>query len=145
VVRALEVYLTLGKPISALQTRESTNYAPLYIGLTLPRPQLYQRIDARIESMMSAGFVSEVQRLVAQGFDYNLPSMSGLGYQQIGAYLRGEISLDEAIILIKRHTRGFVRHQYNWFRLSDPLIRWFNADQVLLDLLLGMILAHQSG
>ena len=53
--------------------------------------------------------------------------MSGLGYQQIGMYLRGQASLEEAIQLIKHHTRRFVRHQYNWFRLDDENIRWFDV------------------
>jgi tRNA dimethylallyltransferase len=139
VIRALEVYLTLGKPISSLQTKEPTNYLPLYIGLTLPRPFLYRRIDERIDRMIAQGLVSEVQHLVDQGYGYDLPSMSGLGYQQIGAHLRGEMTLEEAIILIKRHTRGFIRHQYNWFHLSDPQVHWYDASQRPLDALIAMI------
>lgn len=139
VVRALEVYLTLGRPISALQAKEPPNYTPLYIGLTLPRPLLYQRVDDRIDRMMTQGLVAEVQHLVDQGYGYDLPSMSGLGYQQIGASIRGEVSLEEAIMLIKRHTRGFVRHQYNWFRLSDPQIHWYNADELAIEPLIHLV------
>ena len=129
VVRALEVYYWTGKPISALQNKLSPDYRLLQIGLTLPRQALYQRIDARIERMMAQGLEDEVRQLVARGYRYDLPAMSGLGYQQIGQYLRGEITREEAIALIKRHTRRFVRQQYNWFRLSDPRIRWFDLSQ----------------
>ena len=139
VVRALEVYLTLGQPISALQAKKPPNYTPLYLGLTLPRPLLYQRVDDRIDRMIAHGLVAEVQQLVGQGYGYDLPSMSGLGYQQIGASIRGEVSLDEAIILIKRHTRGFVRHQYNWFRLSDPQIHWYNSDELAIEPLIKLV------
>jgi tRNA dimethylallyltransferase len=58
--------------------------------------------------------------------------MSSLGYQEIGAYLRGEISLEKAAQRIKRETRRFIRRQYNWFRLSDPRIRWFNLETMRL-------------
>jgi tRNA dimethylallyltransferase len=77
--------------------------------------------------MIEAGLVEEVKGLVEQGYGYDLPSMSGLGYQQIGMYLRGQVSLEEAFQLIKRHTRRFVRHQHNWFRLGDEAIRWFDV------------------
>jgi len=96
----------------------------------MPRPSLYRRIDERVDRMLAAGLVAEVQSLVARGYDYELPSMSGLGYRQIGAYLRGEISLDEAVHLIKRETRRFVRQQYNWFRLDDERIRWFDVEVI---------------
>jgi len=59
--------------------------------------------------------------------------MSGLGYRQIGQYLRGEVSLEEAIILIKRQTRRLVRQQYNWFRRDDPAIRWADVTQPFCD------------
>ncbi|NLG26409.1 MAG: tRNA (adenosine(37)-N6)-dimethylallyltransferase MiaA [Chloroflexi bacterium] len=127
VIRALEVYETLGQPISALQNKANPGYRLCTIGLTLPRPALYERIDARVDRMMVDGLVDEVRGLVARGYGYALPAMSALGYQQIGQHLRGEVVLDEAVALIKRHTRRFVRQQYNWFRLSDPAIRWFEA------------------
>ena len=130
VVRALEVCLCTGERISDLQRRRPPPYRILQIGLTMPRPSLYRRIDERVDRMLAAGLVAEVQSLVARGYDYELPSMSGLGYRQIGAYLRGEISLDEAVHLIKRETRRFVRQQYNWFRLDDERIRWFDVEVI---------------
>jgi len=130
VIRALEVYSETGTPISALQQKRPPDYRLLKIGLTRPRPALYARIDARIDRMMEQGLVKEVGWLVDQGYGYDLPAMSGLGYQQIGRYLRGEVSLDEATALIKRQTRRFVRQQYNWFRLSDASIHWLDMDDL---------------
>jgi tRNA dimethylallyltransferase len=126
VIRALEVYHRTGTPISQLQRKEPPGYRMLRLGLTMPREVLYRRIDERVEGMMAEGLVEEVRRLAARGYGDNLPSMSGLGYRQIGQYLRGEVTLDEAVLLVKRHTRRFVRQQYNWFRLEDPGIRWLD-------------------
>ena len=128
VVRALEVCLIAGQPISELQRKTPPSYRILQIGLTRPRPALYRRADDRVDGMMVSGLVDEVRRLVETGYGWRLPAMSGLGYREIGAYLRGEISLEEAAQRIKRETRRFIRHQYNWFRLSDPHIRWFDLD-----------------
>jgi tRNA dimethylallyltransferase len=127
VVRALEVYHETGTPISQLQRKEPPDYCILRLGLTLPRPALYARIDARVEAMLAAGLVDEVRGLLDQGYARDLPAMSGLGYRQIAQHLAGEISLEEAVALIKRHTRRFVRQQYNWFRPSDPQIHWLDA------------------
>ena len=127
VVRALEVYLETGQPISELQRKKPPPYRILQIGLTMERQEIYRRIDERVDRMIEEGLVEEVRGLVERGYGHDLPSMSGLGYQQIGMYLRGEVSLEEAIQLIKRHTRRLVRHQYNWFRLDAAAIRWFDA------------------
>jgi tRNA dimethylallyltransferase len=97
------------------------------IGLTMSRPELYARIDARVDRMVEQGLVAEVQALVKRGYSWSLPSMSGLGYREMGAYLRGEVLLDEAVAKIKRDTRDFVRRQYAWFRLKDERIHWFEA------------------
>jgi len=127
VVRALEVYAETGRPISELQRRSPPPYRTLQIGLTMEREELYRRIDARVERMIERGLVEEVRGLIERGYGLDLPAMSGLGYREIGLYLKGEIGLEEAIRLIKRNTRRFVRHQYNWFRLDDPHIHWFDA------------------
>lgn len=127
VIRALEVCLTAGRPISELQAKRPPPYRILRIGLTMPRRLLYRRIDERVERMIAQGLVEEVRGLVARGYGFDLPAMSGLGYRQIGLCLRGEVTLEEAVALIKRETRRFVRQQYTWFRLDDPAIRWFDA------------------
>jgi tRNA dimethylallyltransferase len=91
------------------------------------REKLYELIDSRVERMLADGLVDEVRALMERGFDLSLSSMSGVGYRQIGYYLRGQIDLAEAVRLIKHHTRRFVRQQYNWFRLDDSTIRWFDV------------------
>ncbi len=125
VIRALEVYRQTGRPISQHQRKQAPPYQILIIGLTRPRQELYRRIDQRIEQMMARGLLAEVERLVEAGYGWQQPAMSGLGYRQIGQFLRGEVTLAEAVALIKKETRRFVRQQYNWFRLADPRISWF--------------------
>jgi tRNA dimethylallyltransferase len=126
VIRALEVTLVTGRPISVLQVKSPPPYRILQVGLTLPRPVLYRRIDARVERMMEVGLLDEARRL-AERYSWNVPAMSGLGYAQIGAFLRGEMTRDEAVAAIKRETRRFVRQQTNWFKPDDPTIHWFDA------------------
>jgi tRNA dimethylallyltransferase len=132
VIRALEVALTTGRSFVALRGRQPPPYQFLWAGLTLPRAELYARVDARIEAMLAAGFVAEVERLVARGYGWDLPAMSALGYRQIGAYLRGETDLPTAILAIRRATRQFVRRQANWFKPGDPDIHWISADQTVV-------------
>jgi tRNA dimethylallyltransferase len=126
VIRALEVCEAAGKPITELQTLNAPNYRILRIGLTLPRAELYERINTRVDQMIAAGLIEEVRALLAQGCRATLPAMSGLGYRQIAAYLNGTSSREQAIDLLKRDTRRFVHHQYSWFRLDDPRIQWYN-------------------
>jgi len=128
VVRALEVCLLAGRPISEQQTRHRPALRMLWIGLTLPRPELYRRIDQRVDSMVESSLVDEVRTLAAHGYAWDAPAMTGVGYRQIGTYLRGEASLEEAVREIKRATRRFVRQQSNWFRLDDPRIHWLQSD-----------------
>jgi tRNA dimethylallyltransferase len=127
VIRALEVCLITGQPISEQQGREPPPYRILQIGLTTAREALYARADRRIEAMMAAGLVDEVRRLVEAGYGWDLPAMSGLGYVQFRPYFEGTATLEEVAAEIKRATRRFIRHQYNWFRPSDPAIRWFDV------------------
>lgn len=130
VIRALEVHHTTGRPISELQRKHPPSYDAWTIGLTCPRELLYARIDARVERMLEAGLEAEVRGLLARGYARELPSMSGLGYRQMAAYLAGDTLLEEAVRQIKRDTRRFVRQQYNWFRLSAEWITWYDVTQV---------------
>ncbi|HXV98711.1 MAG TPA: tRNA (adenosine(37)-N6)-dimethylallyltransferase MiaA [Anaerolineae bacterium] len=134
VIRALEVYHKTGLPISYHQRKIAPPYHIVQIGLTMPREALYQRVDQRVDRMMELGLLDEVKRLVEAGYGWDLPAMSGLGYRQIGQYLRGEVSLEETVALIKKETRRFVRQQYNWFRLDDPQINWFDVGEGLAEL-----------
>lgn len=127
VVRALEVCLTTGQPISEQQKREAPPYRILMLGLTMRRDLLYQRIDERVQQMIGAGLEREVRGLVQSGYGFDLPSMSGVGYGQFAPYLEGRVALEDAVREIKRDTRRFVRHQANWFRRDDPRIQWVDA------------------
>jgi tRNA dimethylallyltransferase len=124
-IRALEVILLSGSHFSAQKTSRPSRYRILQIGLIRPRSELYTRIDARIDAMLSAGFAEEVQALLDAGYSSELPSLSAIGYRQMVDYLQGEVNLEEAVTLMKRKTRKFVRRQANWFRLDDPDICWF--------------------
>jgi tRNA dimethylallyltransferase len=136
VIRALEVCLVTGQPITELQRKSPPPFEILQIGVTRPRPELYARIDARVDQMITAGLVDEVRRLEGAGYAWELPAMTGLGYRQIGEYLRAEVPLDEAIARIKKGTRRFVQQQYNWFRLADPMIRWVDPGVTQVALIL---------
>jgi tRNA dimethylallyltransferase len=121
IIRALEVCILSGQPFSAQRGRQPPPYRALEIGLTMDRELLYTRLDKRIDHMMERGLLDEVSALARRGYAWTLPSMSGLGYAQLGAFLRGDVSLDEAVAAIKRDTRGFVRRQYTWFRRHGSL------------------------
>jgi tRNA dimethylallyltransferase len=127
-VRALEVILTTGKRFSEQRLQGRTSYRTLLIGLTRPRAELYQRIDERILKMVEGGFIDEVRGLLEAGYAPNLPTMSAIGYSEMVAYLQGKSSMEEAIILMKRRTREFVRRQANWFKENDPSIHWFRVE-----------------
>jgi tRNA dimethylallyltransferase len=132
-VRALEVILGTGRLFSAQRGRAPALFQTLLLGLTRPRPELYARIDARIDAMLAAGFVAEVQALLDRGYSCELPTLSAIGYREIIACLQGEISQEEAVARMKRSTRRFVRRQANWFKESDPDIHWFEVGPGTVD------------
>jgi len=127
VVRALEVYYSLGKTLSEIleEQQNSSSYNLLMLGLTMERSLLYERINQRVDIMIANGLVEEVQGLLDQGFDERYNSMQGIGYKEIIQYLRGEITLEQAIFLIKQGSRRFAKRQLSWFR-QIPDINWFD-------------------
>ncbi|MCP4427008.1 MAG: tRNA (adenosine(37)-N6)-dimethylallyltransferase MiaA [Chloroflexi bacterium] len=125
VIRALEVTLVKGRPISELQRKSPPPYRICQVGLHRKRETLYRRIDGRVDQMMADGLLAEVEGLRARGYGRSLPSMSGLGYQQLWAYLAWEMSVEEAVERIKFETHRFARQQATWFRRDDPAITWF--------------------
>jgi tRNA dimethylallyltransferase len=129
VIRALEIYHATGIPSSELRKKEPPAFRSLRVGLTLPREILYERIDTRIDEMIQAGFQAEVERLLEQGYAPELPSMSAIGYEQMARVISQEISLEDAVIEMRRLTRQFVRRQANWFKPDDPQIHWFDMRQ----------------
>jgi tRNA dimethylallyltransferase len=130
IIRALEVYYLTGKPFSSfIASKESKQpvYRLYMFGLNMDRSRLYRRIEQRVDHMIAAGLVSEVQQILARGYSRNLNSMRILGYREIASYLYGEITLEEAIELIKRNTRRYAKRQLSWFRRDDR-IRWLELD-----------------
>jgi tRNA dimethylallyltransferase len=125
VIRALEITRNSADNKSR-QRDKSPIYDALIIGLTASRDELYRRIDSRVDSMIENGLVDEVKGLIKNGYSLDLPAMSGIGYKQIGMFLKGEIALESAIQQIKFETHRFVRSQYNWFKLKDDRIKWFD-------------------
>lgn len=124
VIRALEVQRLQA---SVLPGKVPPAFKTLIVGLTVKREELYRRIDRRVDMMIKRGLVGEVEKLVRMGYDFTLSAMSGIGYKQIGKYLKGGVPLENAIAEIKFETHRFVRHQYAWFRLSDSRVHWFDA------------------
>ena len=126
-IRALEVIFRSGNKFSGQQLRGKPTYQLIQVGLTLPRAELYKRIDSRIDRMIAEGLIAEVQQLLRQGYSPELASFSAIGYSEIIDYLQGKITLVEAVKITRRRTRQFVRRQANWFKSDDPSISWFEV------------------
>ena len=129
VVRALEVTLIKGTPITVLQQKNPPPYDLLTLGLERQRGDLYQRIDQRVDQMMTAGLLEEVKGLLSAGHNWDTPAMSGLGYRQFQPYLDNQAPLDQVVEKIKTETHRFARQQNTWFRRDDPRITWLAAGQ----------------
>ena len=130
-IRALEFYHETGEPISKHNETEAAKpspYAFRYFVLNDKRDRLYQRIEQRIDHMLEAGLVEEVKALKEKGYHKGMVSMQGLGYKEILSYLDGEISLEEAVYLLKRDTRHFAKRQLTWFRREKDVI-WIQKDE----------------
>ncbi len=132
-VRALEVIFNTGERFSELRKKQTPRYEIIILGIERPREELYQRVDQRIEQMLASGLVDEVRRLLDRGYSPRLANLSAIGYAEITQYLQGQISFEEAVALIKKNTRIFVRRQANWFKPDDPRITWLPASENLVD------------
>ncbi len=133
IVRALEVIETTGELFSKghdMKKRyDSPRFDMLYYALTMDRTDLYNRINLRVELMIEKGLVEEVTALLKSGISPDSRSMQAIGYKEIVAYLKGDLSLDEATERIKINTRHFAKRQFTWFR-RDPNIRWIDLDDL---------------
>jgi tRNA dimethylallyltransferase len=130
VIRALEVYEYTGKTISHFQEESKKippRYHAAYVGLTMDRQKLYERINQRVDTMLEKGLIEEVKKLLNMGYSRDLVSMQALGYKEIVQYLEGEISLEEAVFILKRDSRHYAKRQLTWFR-RDERIKWFDVD-----------------
>lgn len=132
IIRALEFYEKTGQTISAHNEAQRQNVSPYrfaYFVLNDRREEIYRRIDLRVEQMVAAGLVEEVRALREMGCTKDMVSMQGLGYKEILRYLEGELTLEEAIYLIKRDTRHFAKRQLTWFRREKDVI-WVEKEDV---------------
>ena len=151
VVRALEYYHTHGEKISVHNERERQKKSPyqfLYFVLTNDRKVLYDRIEKRIDQMISEGLVDEVDNLLKMGYNRELVSMQGLGYKEFVSYLMGECTLEDSIYILKRDTRHFAKRQLTWFRRERD-VRWLDKSTVtseteILDKILDTIRTEWS-
>jgi tRNA dimethylallyltransferase len=131
IIRALEVLYLTGVPISAHHQMHGFLDAPydvLKIGLTRERNELYQRIEARVEHMLAAGLLQEVQSVLDKGYPSALKSLQSIGYKQLAAFIEGRVSWDEAVQQMKKETKRLAKRQLTWFR-HDHEIDWIVLPQ----------------
>ena len=132
IVRALEVWECTGKPMSVLQKEHGFRENPFFtlkIGLKLPRSQLYERINRRVEEMMELGLVNEVRELLNLGYGVHLKSMQALGYRHMVQHLINGMKIAEALRTMKRDTRHYAKRQMTWFG-GDQEINWFRPQDI---------------
>lgn len=122
VIRALEVCLITGRPVSAQRTKpvDRTDLRIVRIALDMPREGLYARIDARVDAMVAAGLVQEARSLLPWR---HLNALRTVGYRELFMHFDGQLDLEEAIALIKQHTRNYAKRQLTWLR-RDVGWRW---------------------
>lgn len=137
-VRAMEVYRISGRPFSSYgndffnESQSEPPFDTLKFGLNMDRAVLYDRIDSRVDEMISRGLIEEARAIYDKYTDRTLPAMLSIGYKQLFAYFDGYCSLGDAIDLIKRDTRRFAKRQMTWFN-RDKEIRWFDPSKLTID------------
>ncbi|ACY16155.1 tRNA (adenosine(37)-N6)-dimethylallyltransferase MiaA [Haliangium ochraceum] len=137
IIRALEVFETTGVPMSVHQARHDfrtlePRYPVRMLGLAPAREQLYKRIDTRVEAMVEAGLVAEVEALRAAGIDRSYRSQAAIGYAELHEHLDGALPLADAIARIQQNSRRYARRQLSWYR-RDPRVAWA-SDLSVIDL-----------
>ena len=131
ILRALEVIKTTGTSIFHLQGEHKFSDEPfsvLKIGLRMDREVLYDRINRRVDDMISGGLLDEVKRLISMGYKPSLKSMQSLGYRHMCDFIENRISWDEAVRTMKRDTRRYAKRQGTWFK-ADSKIIWLRPDE----------------
>ena len=132
-IRALEVIFRTGRRFSEQRGQSESPYRLITIGLTRSRAELYERVDQRIDMMFASGFLEEVKSLLAKGYSPSLPTMSAIGYRECVRVIQGELTEAQAKAEMRRLTRVFVRRQANWFKESDPQIKWFTIGDGIVE------------
>ncbi|MEG1547710.1 MAG: tRNA (adenosine(37)-N6)-dimethylallyltransferase MiaA [Clostridia bacterium] len=130
-VRAIEICKLTGSTMDSIggdfanKAKKEIPYEPVIFGLTMQREALYERINTRVDAMMSAGLLCEVRRILENGYDPQLTALQGLGYKQLILYLHGKYTIEEAVNAIKMETRRFAKRQLTWFK-RDQRIQWID-------------------
>ncbi|MCZ0702637.1 tRNA dimethylallyltransferase [Natronobacillus azotifigens] len=147
VIRALEVYERTGSTMSEMHQKQSKTspYHPILIGLEMERSLLYDRINHRVDLMMTEGLLEEVKRFYQQGLE-DAQAMQAIGYKEFIPYFKGHYSLTEAVELLKRNSRRYAKRQYTWFK-NKMNVHWYSINpeeknekfQIILNDLAGMI------
>ena len=132
VIRALEVTLTLGRPFSEVGRARGTPLPALRLVLSMPRAEVYARVDARVDAMIAAGWLDEVRELIARGYDESMPSLSSHGYREMMAVARGTMSLEEAAQKTKWAIHAYVRRQDLWLK-KQPEYHWIAAGPAAIE------------
>ena len=131
-IRALEVTITLGRPFSEVGHERGTPLPAARLVLSMPRQEIYRRVDLRVDEMIAAGWLDEARSLLARGYDETLPSISSHGYREMVAVAKGTMSLDEAAQKTKWAIHAYVRRQTSWLK-SQPDYHWLEAGPNALD------------
>ena len=132
IIRALEIYEITGRAVSDLHRAHGFKdepYRVLKIGLYMERERLYDRIDQRVEDMVKAGFVDEVNMLLGMGYSSDLKSMQSIGYRHMTDFIKGRSSWEQTLSTLKRDTRRYAKRQIAWFR-ADPEVVWAGKEQM---------------
>lgn len=133
IVRGLEVWKSTGRPLSSFfQDHEEPAFKYKVYVLHRERKRLYDAIDDRVDAMLSAGLLNEVERLYTLGHNENTPAFRTIGYQELLPFVRGECSWDSAVALVKRNSRRYAKRQLTWFRKLDGAV-WFDVDEQSLE------------
>lgn len=138
IIRALEIYLLTGRTKSQMVNlpeadNKNIRYIPFYIGLSLPKKLLYERIERRFDKMIEQGLVQEVKGLLDMGYDEDLYAFNAIGYREIFGYVKNRISLELAIVVAKKKSKSYAKRQLTWFRRA-PGIFWieYNDKEVVI-------------
>lgn len=133
IIRALEIWRCTGRPVSHLREEHGFSDAPyecLKIGLAMDRTVLYEKIHARVDSMVREGFPEEVKSLLERGYSPSLKAMRSIGYRHMIEYFNGTHTLEDAVLLMKRDTRRYAKRQLTWFN-QDREIKWIELPENL--------------